>query len=534
MKQTRYSPSDVEPVSPGITPGAAYALAALSGLLYIAAYPPLDLWPLAFVSLSPLLVALRGRSPRQALRLGFAQGLACNVSGSTWLVLVIRTFGELPWPVCAAIALVICAYNAGRPALFAWLSARAEAKGWPRGLVLVGAFAATEAVYPLLFPYYAAGQVNMVPVFMQLAELGGAILVGVPLTMTSIAVAEIALARLERRPLDRRLVRLALAGPAAALVFGAWRIAAIDRQVAEAPEVRIGIVQGNTPHQGIELRDALTLYRDATRRLAAANPIDLVVWPETALSGIIPTTRVESLMREAVESPNRTGPPRGALLAGVFIRRGDDISNSAVLFAGDRVRGVYDKVHPLAFGEYVPFGDVFPALYSWIKNAGHLTPGTNEDALLLGDHRISPLICYEDILPGPANRAIARAEPDLLVNMTNDSWFGNTAVAATHLALAKLRAVEHRRFLVHATNSGVSAFIDPVGRATGLTPVMKEAAEVQTLRWMRSRTLYERIGDSPWWGAALVVLAMGALPREWVLRRLRRLATRESRPRPES
>jgi apolipoprotein N-acyltransferase len=291
-------------------------------------------------------------------------------------------------------------------------------------------------------------------------------------------------------------------------------MAAIDREVAEAPPVTVGIVQGNTPHEGISLRDALTLYRDATRKVVQARKVDLVVWPESALNGVVPQGRVESLMREAVEAPTRTTASTVPVLAGTFIKRGDAMTNSAVLFAGDQVRGVYDKVHPLAFGEYVPLSDVFPALFGWIKNAGSLTPGTNEDALVLGDRKISPLICYEDILPAAANHAIAHAEPDLLVNMTNDSWFGNTAVASIHLALAKMRAVEHRRYLVHATNSGMSAFIDPVGRATGLTPVLKEVAEVQTLHWMRSRTVYERIGDFPWWCAALVVAAMAVVRRQ--------------------
>jgi apolipoprotein N-acyltransferase len=82
-----------------------------------------------------------------------------------------------------------------------------------------------------------------------------------------------------------------------------------------------------------------------------------------------------------------------------------------------------------------------------------------------------------------------------------------------HLALAQLRAVEHRRYLVRATNSGISAFVDPVGRATGLTPLMEPATRVGTVRWMRARTVYERIGDAPWWCAAAIVLAMALVAR---------------------
>jgi apolipoprotein N-acyltransferase len=507
----------------GVSTWAGIALAALSGLLYWAALPPLDLWPFAFVSLAPLLVALRGRSPRHALLLGGVQGFIYNCAACAWLPAVIRTFGEVPWVVCGLIALVICLLSAGRAAMFAWLSARAARRGWSPLLVLVLAFGATEALYPLLFPSYAAVQVHRVPVLMQLAELGGPALVGIPLLMASIAVAELVWARVDRRPADRRLLRIALAGPAAALLFGGCRVLMVERQMAAAPTVNVGIVQGNLPYAGASLTESIESHRALTVRLQASAKVDLVVWPETALSGVLTADSLEPLLRGVVTQRGRPSIS-GALLTGAALKRGDLLSNAAVLFAGDSVRGIYDKVHPLAFGEYVPFGDTFPALYRWIPNAGHVARGTGEEPLLLGEHRISTLICYEDILASAANRAIAHARPDLLVNITNDSWFGDSNAAVIHLALAKFRAVEHRRYLVHAANSGVSAFVDPTGRATGMTPMLEEATRVETLRWMRSSTVYERTGDAPWWVAGVVVLGMGFVSPDAVgrLRRRRR------------
>ncbi len=506
------------------------SLAVLSGVLFNLAYPPFDLWPLAFLSLAPLLVALRGRSPRQAFVLGGIQGLATNVVGCTWMPSVIRTFGELPWVVCALIALVVCLYSAGRAALFGWLSARAERKGWPLELAFILAFCATEALYPLLFPCYAAGQVSAASVLMQLAELGGPVLVGVPLVMASTAAAELAWARRDGRGVDVRRVSLALVGPAAMVVFGAWRIPLIERQIAAAPTVNVGLVQGNVPHGGVSLSTALAIHRDATKRLLGTGKVDLVVWPETALSGAIYDDRVEATLRGVADDVNARGPGTTAILAGTLLKRGANISNAAVLFSDRHVRGIYEKIHPLAFGEYIPLGGVFPALHRWIPNAGNLTAGTNEDALALGEHRISPLICYEDLLASDANHAIRHANPDLLVNLTNDSWFGDSPVARVHFALAKFRAVEHRRYLVRATNSGFSAFVDPVGRATGLTAMSTEATEVETVRWMRSQTLYEQTGDVPWWCAALVVVAMGIVSRGAVAVRWRGRPPRAEAP----
>jgi apolipoprotein N-acyltransferase len=113
-------------------------------------------------------------------------------------------------------------------------------------------------------------------------------------------------------------------------------------------------------------------------------------------------------------------------------------------------------------------------------------------------HRVTPLICYEDILPRFTNDAVRHADPELLVNMTNDAWFGDTTEPWEHLALAQFRAVEHRRFLVRGTNSGVSAVVDPVGRVVKHTSTFKEETLSAPIHWMNPHTVYERIGDWPW------------------------------------
>ncbi|HEY2511794.1 MAG TPA: apolipoprotein N-acyltransferase [Polyangiaceae bacterium] len=494
----------------------ALAWAVLSGILYGLAFPPLDLWPLAFVSAAPLLIALHRRSPKQALAIGAAQGLIANVACGTWLPSVIRTFGELPWFVCGLFAFFVCLYASGRAASLAWLAARAEKNGWPKGLALVLAFAGSEALYPLLFPWYAAVQVHRVPVLMQLAELGGPVLVGIPLLMAGIAVAEPIWARMDGRPVDRRRVQLALAGPVLMGLFGAVRIPMIRARIAAAPAARVALVQGNLPHTGASLQEALDAHRDATARVLAKEPVDLVVWPETALNDVVGEPLLEPTLRGVTSAAHGSAAISAPLLTGALVQRSIGTTNSAALFAKGHLQGTYDKVHPLAFGEYIPFGDLFPALYTLIPNAGHLTRGTSEEPLLLGDaagHRISPLICYEDILASPANHAIATASPDLLVNLTNDSWFGDSSAAKMHFALASFRAVEHRRYLVRASNSGVSGFIDPTGTVRGTTPMLEAATRVGTVHWMRTVTVYERLGDAPWWCAALVILAMAFVPR---------------------
>jgi apolipoprotein N-acyltransferase len=480
--------------------GAAFGLTLLSAGLAVVASPPLDLWPLAFVSWAPLFVALRGRSPAVAFLLGGAREFAMNVVGFAWIPAVVRTLGDIPDSVSWALALAFFVCGAGRTALMAWVAARAERNGWAPAWVLVLALAGSESLYPLLFPWYSAIQVHGLPILLQLAELGGPVLVGIPLATTSLAVARAAQALGRGGVIDRRCVALAAFGPAVMLVFGAARAGDIERAIAAAPKVEVGFVQGNAPREGLALERSIALHRDATLRMLEQGPLDLVVWPEGALGGAVPSEAIGPLLRSVTVRPDGIASLPIPILTGTAIRRGDAVTNSAVLFADGAVRGVYDKVHPLAFGETLPLGESIPALRRWLPQAGAIAAGAKVVALELGEP------------------AIAQLDPELLVNLTNDSWFGRSSAAGMHLALAQFRAVEHRRYLVHAASTGVSAFVDPMGRATGLTPLLGAARERATLRWMRARTLYERIGDAPWHVAALLALMAAFLRRDALAR----------------
>jgi len=188
--------------------------------------------------------------------------------------------------------------------------------------------------------------------------------------------------------------------------------------------------------------------------------------------------------------------------------------NTALMADVDgKILGRYDKQYLLAFGEYLPFGDMFPVLYKWSPNSGHFTPGTSFESLPWGEHKIGALICYEDILPSFVQKLVKHGDPDLIVNLTNDAWFGDSTEPWIHLALAKFRAVEHRRFLVRATNSGVSAIVDATGRVVAHGGTFKEETIVGDGRFMRAWTLYGAIGDVPWWIVTAAIVAMGIWSR---------------------
>jgi apolipoprotein N-acyltransferase len=507
---------------------AAYGLALATGVLYYLGFPGVDVWPLSFVALVPLVLALRGQSPRRAAGLGWLAGLTMNMLGFSWLLGMLKLFSGFPTPLCFVFMTILCAYQGGRIALAGWLHGRAAARGWPAAPVFALAFVASELLYPLLFPWYFGASVHNMPLFLQTADIGGPYLVALVLVAANLAVAEVVQARfLDARAVDRKLVATGVAATAVAAAYGLVRMRSVDSAMAAAPPVQVGIAQADQPL--MDRRASLAVHQQLTAELKQRGA-DLVVWSEAAVPRVFPEESAEEDVRRAVT--RSLGVP--AIVGGIVARASSDpqdarpyrLFNTALLADGEgKIVGRYDKQFLLAFGEYLPFGEAFPILYKWSPNSGQFSPGTRFDPLVLGEHKISTLICYEDILPGFVNKLVRQGDPDLLVNLTNDSWFGDTSEPWEHFALAKLRAVEHRRFLVRATNSGVSGVVDAVGRVVASSGVSvpprsavssspTQVALLGKARWLRSRTAYEVLGDAPFWVAAAAILAMGFVARK--------------------
>ena len=511
----------------------AVGLAFLSGFLYFLAFPGQDVWPLGLVALVPIIIALRGVRPGRGLFLGWVAGFTMTMFGFWWLLEMLRVFSGFPTAICFFFLAILSAYQAGRMALCGWLYARAAQRGWPAGLTFALAFAASEVAYPLLFPWTYAATVHQIPVLLQLAELGGPILVATVLVGANLVVAEPVIAWLEQRrrsasgkrlrPLERVAERIQTrrrmarwgAVVVGALLWGMLRISQVDAAIARAPKGHVGIVQANMELQAKRNNKAEGLRRHLalTSKLRHQGPLDLVVWSETAVMSALPEEQAALHMQRTVTG--RLGVP--AIVGSVLYRevagpRRYKMYNSALL---SDERGVicntcrYDKRYLLAFGEYLPFGDTFPILYEWSPNSGRFSPGTSYHPLPLGDHEIAVFICYEDILPGFVNQIVNAGNPDLLVNMTNDAWFGDSAEPWVHFALAKFRAIEHRRYLVRSTNSGVSGFVDPVGRTLRHGGTFQEEAFTEEIAWMRGSTPFQLLGQTPWWLVAILVFAAG-------------------------
>jgi apolipoprotein N-acyltransferase len=297
--------------------------------------------------------------------------------------------------------------------------------------------------------------------------------------------------------------------------YGAVRLRSMND--AEGPFVRVALVQGNVPNpwrvDAARAEDAFRAFADATRSVVPLHP-DLVVWPENAVSFLLaPNPRFG---RAAADILGSGGP--GLLLGGPrYVADGDGhvrFFNSAYLLAanGEPVM-VYDKRHLVPFAEYAPLPRV-PWLGWRFDAPGDYTPGV-VPTIFPDPAPFGVLICFEAIYPELA-RDLVRQGARFLLNLSNDAWFGSSAGLEQHLAMAVFRAVETRRGLARATNTGVTALVAPSGRIQARFPTGVRGAWVVQVPLRDGLSFYVRVGDLFAWFTtlgALVALATAGRPR---------------------
>ena len=381
--------------------------------------------------------------------LGLIAGTTTAVAGFAWLMPMLLRFSGFPAPICAAILLVLGIWQGGRMAFSAWLFARAERNGWGIPLAWPLALVAGEALYPLLFPWYFGCSLVPASLLAQCSDLGGPMLLSAVLALAN---ATIALWMVKRFPRPWAPTFACCAALVASLTYGWWRSHRVDALVASAPVTTVGLVQGAI---AMDIQGQAA-YRDAFQRQASASR-DLVakgaswlVWSESAFLYPVPEDDADRFLYDGLT--RSLGRP--AILGALVYRdgaRGEQTYNSALVTNGEgRLQGRYDKHYLLAFGEYLPLGETFPILHKWSPASGRISAGSGFQQLSIDGHPIAILICYEDILPGFVLDAVRATSPSMLVDITNDAWFGETSEPELHLALSRLRAIEHRTFLVRA------------------------------------------------------------------------------------
>lgn len=497
--------------------GRATLLSLACGVLYFLAFPGLDLWPFGLVALVPLRLALVGQAPRRAAFLGWVSGMTMVTLGFYWMLNMLQAFSGFSTPICVFFVLVVNAFTGGRMALFAWLFVRGERNGWWSGPLFLMAFVASELCFPVLFFWSFGGVAHPAPALTQIAELGGVYLVGLVMVAFNWAAAEALLARIRgEKPAFRKLLPYALA-PVLAALYGAVRIRQVDARSLAAPSGEVGLVQANMglmeKRQAYE--EGLMRHVEHTAELRAQQPLDLVIWSETSVMHAMPAEEAPRILPRYFTRRLHVPTLFGAVLFDRVSDARERAFYNSVLLADEtgEVRGRYDKQELVPFSEHMPFGEDFPVLFEISPNSSNFRRGATAAPIAFGTHRVAAMVCNDDVSPSLGNRLLRDSRTDLLVNLTNDAWFGDTTEPWIHLALAKFRAIEHRRYFVRSTNSGVSAFIDPVGRVIAKTKTFTEETLRHRIHWLTGRTVYEWTGDALYWAAALFVFVAAFLPK---------------------
>jgi apolipoprotein N-acyltransferase len=500
-------------------------LAFGAGVASVLALPPFHLWPLLFVTFPVLVWLLDGsggglRGIWRAALTGWLFGFGYLLAGLYWLghafLVDAQTFGwMLPFAVltvpaglaifpAAGTALTRLLWTRGAVRILA-LAVALTATEWLRGNVLTG------------FPWNTFGYALTAP----LALAQGAALVGIwGLTFLAIAAfASPATLADERADTNRPWlpVTLAIVVLAALAVYGTLRLARTP--TAFVPGVQLRIMQPNLQQDekfDYTAKDqVMKHYLDLSRRVTGAAPRGLadvthLIWPESAfpfyllrepdalaqIGALLPEGAVLITGADRIEDPRRGENPR--------------IYNSImVLDHNGSVVAVYDKVHLVPFGEYLPFQTLLERIgfVQLTKVEGGYLAGEPRRALVVPRAApLLPLLCYEIIFPG---EIMPRGErPGWLVNLTNDGWFGISSGPYQHLEQARLRAIETGLPLVRAANTGISAVIDPLGRTLESLPLGAEGLLDAPLPQPVAPPLYARVGDIPAGTVVLLTLAV--------------------------
>ena len=500
---------------------------------------------------------------RDGAALGYLCGFVWYLGTCYWIFQTMYLYGGLPGPVSAGILVLFCLYLGLYHAVFGAVLVGLRRLGAGRQAVLLLAPLVWVGVELLRarvtgFPWDLLGvaQVDN-PVLRQLAPLTGVC----GMSFVIAGVNALWLVRVQVQ--DRRWIRPVLAGVGTALIVGYVVLALRPGHRPEAgPLAQATLVQENlmvggaaggspTESETELLRQFARLSRQpaaglltgmpglrATRLLerprrllvdpaqvravgmdAAYEPSDLVVWPESPA----PFREDEREFREVLSGLARqmhTPVIVGNIGAEpVGDRREQRNSASFVLPDGSFV-GRYDKMHLVPFGEYVPFKRLFFFAGSLLAEAGQLDPGTRRTVFSLPHgHKAGVFICYESIF-GDEVREFAKMGAQVLVNISDDGWYGDTSAPWQHMNMVRMRAIESHRWVVRATNTGLTAAIDPEGHVVAAAPRHVRTAVRVPFRWETDQTFYVRHGD--WFAWMCLLGSVGAAGWLAVTRRSRR------------
>jgi apolipoprotein N-acyltransferase len=483
---------------------AAFALGAAT----VAGYAPLYLYPVPVITLALLSWLWNDApTPGRAAALGWWFGLGFFLTGVSWVYVSLHNFGAMPLPLAAAATLLFCAFLALFPSVVGYGYARLRAPRWVGLLLLLPALWAladwTRGWIFTGFPWLAIGY-SQVPV----SPLAGyAPILGVyGLTLITVASAGLIVLLAERASVHhgpqrasgaslRPAVMAAITHPALAVLIAIWAGGYALKDVkwtSPAGElVAVTLLQGNIPQEIKWSEEGLRTTLITYHRLARESDARLIVLPETALPLFLSDVPAEYLGSLA-EHARRNG---GDMLIGVPERLPSGDYYNSVISVGSAPTQAYRKTHLVPFGEFIPLRPVL----GWIVGVLSIplqdfSRGvTDPKPLEIAGQRVAVNVCYEDVFGEEIIRQLPAAT--LLVNVSNVAWFGRSIAPRQHLQISQARALETGRYMLRATNTGMTAIVDDRGRVVQAAPQFETAAVSGMVQGRTGATPYVRWGN---------------------------------------
>ncbi len=488
-------------------------LAVLSGFLVALSFPMRfgefhlpNLGWISFFSLIPLYISIANVSVRRAYLLSFASFTCYFGISLYWTAHATHVFGHISLWLSAILALslsiMMAAILAMAPLIMRWLSCKKIADEL---ILLPMAFTAIELLRTYIpFGGFPWANISMAlfdyPLLIQTADITGFYGIVFFIVWINVFLAQSILYWQQSRfkMLKLKLI-LTVILIGSVLGYGYFRMNDIQDKIAQADIAKIALVQANIPqdekwldqNRYINLKKHAALISDVD-----LNTIDLVVWPETSFTSVVsPQNNPDPWQMRTFGFHGN--PKHTSVFFGNIWKDADNrYYNSSMLIDADgHMIGQYHKSHLTPFGEYMPLKKFFFFLEKLTAPVGDFFEGTNVSPLRAPGFLFGPLICYEDIFPDIA-RTHVQNNAQVLVNITNNAWFGKTSAPYQQLAMSIFRAVETRRALVRATNTGVSAVIFPDGQLYNQSGLFDSALLIAKVPLLNMKTLFVQFGNS--------------------------------------
>jgi apolipoprotein N-acyltransferase len=508
---------------------SAWLMVVLSAVLQVLIFPLPGAYVLSWLALAPLIVALlrarpegeleiagsprlRPASPGQGFLLGYVCGILWYAGTCYWIYDTMRLYGGLPAPMAALALFLFCCYLGLYHGLFGLLVSLVARSSRDYRLPLVSSpflWVAVELARTRItgFPWDLLGiaQVDNAALC-RIASWTGVYGISFEIMLVNVALAAAFLVPKEKRG------AMLVAALAAGAVLQAGKLieapAAIADRYALLVQENLPVAASWTPEYFQQTLSGLT---ELSVKSAAnqQSKIDLIVWPESPAPFFTNDQRFRQTIGQMARA-TRSWVVTGAIGSDAARPNADaPLFNSAALISPDGDwTARYDKVHLVPFGEYLPFPSLFAFAGGLTKEVGQFAHGTSRQPLDAGGKQLGTFICYESVFPDEVRQSAAQGA-QAFVNISNDGWYGDSGAYAQHLNQTRMRAIENDRWLLSATDTGVTASIDPWGRVAARIPRKERQTLVAPYALISATTFYSRHGD--WFAYACAIISLGAL-----------------------